>query len=223
MSFQPLLINNVLMGYQAEKPQYKVVFGTKPLDIETLKNYFSNYKFSKLKQIHSDVIIETQNDFPADAHWTSQSNLGLLIQTADCLPVMIYDSHSSKICAIHAGWRGIAQRILPKAIESICTTQSKLEIFIGPCIHKESFEIDKDVFDQLCKSAKNAERHGSYNSQKNKYHFDLVETANLQIQETLIPFTLKVLSHDTFKNPSFSSFRREKGPCRNWSFILKSK
>jgi YfiH family protein len=211
------------MGYQIEKPQYKIVFGTKFLDIETLKNYFSNYEFSKLKQIHSDVIIQTQNDCPADAHWTSQLNLGLLIQTADCLPVMIYDSYSSKICAIHAGWRGIAQRILPKSIESIYTSKSKLEIFIGPCIHKESFEIDKDVFDQLSKSAKNAERCGFFNPQRNKYHFDLIAVAHLQIQETQIPFSLELLSHDTMKTPSFSSFRREKRPCRNWSFILKSK
>jgi copper oxidase (laccase) domain-containing protein len=78
----------------------------------------------------------------------------------------------------------------------------------GPYIHSISApEISQILFDP----------------KKNKYHYDLLKVAKAQIEELGIPFKLEILNENTVTNTSFSSYRREKSPCRNWSFILKSK
>ncbi len=226
MKATPILYNNILYGFEFRFESALIFYGTKACDLETLKKLFPQ-KFIKLKQTHSDKLVQTlsntSDDIVADAHWSNDLHTGLLIQTADCLPVMIYDSASKKISAIHAGWRGIVNRIIPKTISSLYDLNSKLHIYIGPCIHDISFEIDKDVFEQLQICTKTPNSFGRFVAEKNKYHYDLLKVARSQIEELNIPFNLEILNENTFTNTSFSSYRREKGPCRNWSFILRSK
>lgn len=226
MKATPILYNNILHGFEFRNEGAIIFYGTKSTDLDKLKSFFPQ-KFIKLKQTHSDKIVHTKtlskDDVVADAHWTEDLQLGLLIQTADCLPVMIYDSSTKKISAIHAGWRGIVNQIIPKTIKAIYTLKSNLHIYIGPCIHDTSFEIDKDVFDQLQTCTQKQNSFGRFDPKKNKYHYDLLKVAKAQIEELGIPFKLEILNENTVTNTSFSSYRREKSPCRNWSFILKSK
>lgn len=51
-----------------------------------------------------------------DALTTNQPGAGLLIQHADCQPVMVYDEANRAIAAIHSGWRGSVVNIIAKTI-----------------------------------------------------------------------------------------------------------
>lgn len=224
--FYPVWNQNLLVGHTFRSPEYLVFFGSKNTTQDSLKTLFNYHDFKKLKQVHGDLLIESKESTPedtlADAHWTSQKGLGLLIQTADCLPVFIYDLVTKRTCGIHAGWKGVVNRIVPKSLLELYTPSSQLEIFIGPAIKQSSFEIDQDVCLQLQESTKTPNNLWIYSEKTQKYYYDLKATLRLQIEETQIPFNLRSLDIDTFTDLSFSSFRREKGPCRNWSFILKS-
>ena len=50
---------------------------------------------------------------------TNQPRAGLLIQHADCQPVMVYDKVNGVIAAIHSGWRGSVVNIIEKTIEEM--------------------------------------------------------------------------------------------------------
>ncbi|MEZ4820015.1 MAG: laccase domain-containing protein [Bdellovibrionota bacterium] len=55
------------------------------------------------------------------------------IGTADCLPILITDHKPPFVAAIHAGWRGLAKKIISKTLNHI-TYDNDILALIGPCI-----------------------------------------------------------------------------------------
>ena len=104
---------------------------------------------------------------------TNQKGILLLIKTADCLPVLIFDSQKQVIAAVHSGWRGTVGKIVIKAILKMISQfncQPKdLLIAIGPCAHRCCFKHDqKDFVKHL------AEWRKFYKKKGNFYYIDLV-------------------------------------------------
>jgi len=76
-----------------------------------------------LRQIHSDIVhrIEfappVEGEFPqGDALITRERGVLLVVQTADCIPILLTDTKRRAVAAIHAGWRGTVRRIAEKAL-----------------------------------------------------------------------------------------------------------
>ena len=57
-----------------------------------------------------------------DAVITNQLKTLVTVRTADCVPVLIADSSRGSVGAVHAGWRGIAHGIVPKAARKMGRT-----------------------------------------------------------------------------------------------------
>ena len=81
-------------------------------------------------QVHTDRIFAITSDFLAlsererkdalegiDAIMTDVRDVVMGISTADCIPVIVYDSVHHVAAAIHAGWKGTRLRIVTKAIK----------------------------------------------------------------------------------------------------------
>ncbi len=118
------------------------------------------------KQVHGDTIIPIDEatdealstvhklaDAGADALMVSVCDVAALLCFADCTPVIIV-SPSGRFSVVHAGWRGVLCNIAPKALNMLveADTQAGLtvnpeqyNIYIGPHIRKECFEIDADT------------------------------------------------------------------------------
>ena len=63
---------------------------------------------STVKQIHSNLVLLADNPGilgEGDALITRQPGLSISIRTADCYPILLADSKSLAVAAIHAGWR----------------------------------------------------------------------------------------------------------------------
>ena len=79
------------------------------------KSYF-------LEQVHGNKIIrvpiqeKNQSLITGDGLITNKRNQSLWVCTADCLPILFADTNSRIICAVHAGWRGLASKIIPNAL-----------------------------------------------------------------------------------------------------------
>lgn len=150
----------------------------------------------------------------ADAHYGTQKNFALAIQTADCMPVMVFDPRSLTIAGIHAGWRGVENKIVPKTLKTISASKETL-VFIGPHITKDSFAVDKDVADLF------PEKYVIYNPLDQKYYVDLEATVKEQIFACGIPNkNIASIYTNTFANEEYCSFRRQKQKgLRQYSFI----
>lgn len=79
---------------------------------------------------------------------TKERGVFLMVTTADCLPVLVYDPILKIAGVIHAGWRGIIGQIIPKTIEkfkSLGSDPAHLIFGIGPGICQKHFVVKKDV------------------------------------------------------------------------------
>lgn len=89
----------------------------------------------------------------ADALVTDILNVPLMITTADCVPILLYDKIKKTIAAIHAGWRGCFNGIIEKTILSLKETfgviPASLNAIIGPAIGPCCYEIGEEFQDKV--------------------------------------------------------------------------
>lgn len=223
-------------GYELKNSHFTVFFGNKNSTLGNLKEAYPNFQFLRLKQIHSPSIVESNHQTPdfeilADGHFTNESNLALCSITADCIPAFLFNTRTNQIAALHAGWRGVASQILPVYLNQEFSKGSKAEdfqIFIGPHIQMDSFEVGTDVRDQILGTLgplNEIERKQFFknSSTQDKYLLDLHSVFLYQMQLLEVPGdNIKSIFIDTFSDTRFHSYRRDKNQSgRQISFIVK--
>ena len=80
---------------------------------------------------------------------TDRIGLGIGIRTADCVPILLLDSETRALGAVHAGWRGTAAGIAGGAVQRLAAvygSQPKnLYAAIGPAIRVCCYQVSEDV------------------------------------------------------------------------------
>ncbi|AHI07276.1 hypothetical protein BDW_13880 [Bdellovibrio bacteriovorus W] len=228
-------INETNLGFEITVENFFLFFGKKESSLANLTQTYPQFTFKRLKQIHSDAVCKTTTASPdyetlGDAHFSKDLNLALCSITADCIPVLIFDS-KNKICsAIHAGWRGVASRIIIKTIQELLKTGCQaedLKIYIGPHIRQNSFEIGTDVKDMILASLPaltGNEKLKYFKPQSaDKVLLDLNLVAREQVSSQGIPSeNIWDIQKDTVSSDDFHSYRRDKNESgRQISFIAR--
>ena len=123
-----------------------------------------------------------------DAVMTDVPQLCIGVSTADCIPVLLYDSTHRAVSAVHAGWRGTVLRVVQKAVEAMChaygTAPADLQAVIGPGISLDSFEVGDEVYDQFLSAGFDMQ---PISRREAKWHIDLPMCNRLQLMEAGIP------------------------------------
>ena len=137
----------------------------------------------KLNQIHSSKVFvvnsknEQINNIKADGLVTKLKGIGLSVLGADCAPILFYDKISKIIGVCHAGWRGTINGIIESTItsmENLGAKRNNIISIIGPTIHKESYEIKKDLAIIVKKTQFYKKNHSIlFQINDDKYLFDL--------------------------------------------------
>ena len=87
---------------------------------------FANW--AEVHQVHGDDIIPASRTDSlsegganqADGHYTFEKQLGLIIKTADCQPVLFCRRDGGAIAGLHVGWRGNARNLPGQAVATLC-------------------------------------------------------------------------------------------------------
>lgn len=83
-----------------------------------------------------------------DGTFTQEKNVFLVVHTADCVPILMYDPEKGAVAAIHAGWQGTVKMIAHKAIHQLiknCHSNPKdIICYLGPAIGACCYSIAKD-------------------------------------------------------------------------------
>ena len=85
----------------------------------------------------------------ADGHATRTPGLLLAVTAADCVPVYLLDPERRAIMLLHAGWRGVAGRILPKGLRLLAELGTPVENLLVHCgvgICGFCYEVTSEVF-----------------------------------------------------------------------------
>ena len=146
-------------------------------------------------QVHETEIVavdETTREAElegVDALMTNIPGICIGVSTADCIPVLLYDKTHRAVCAIHAGWRGTAKRIVEQAVAAMTSTYGSrpadIQAQIGPGIHIESFEVGDEVYEAF---ANEGFEMGTISRKVGqKWHIDLPECNRQQLLASGVP------------------------------------
>lgn len=161
-----------------------------------------------MQQVHGHQVAlvteATDERLPGiDGVLTRQAGLSLAVRHADCLPIVLYHP-SGIIGAVHAGRRGTQQQILIEALKLAQTqtqTAGQWEIWFGPAICKECYEVNRTTGE----------------------HVDLLAENQQQLDDYLGPenYTLTLDTRCTcHQTAEYYSYRREgQGVPMNWTVV----
>ncbi|PIQ27796.1 peptidoglycan editing factor PgeF [bacterium (Candidatus Blackallbacteria) CG17_big_fil_post_rev_8_21_14_2_50_48_46] len=147
---------------------------------------------------------------------TAETDLPLLIQVADCLPILLVEPVAHVIGAVHAGWRGTQAQILRRVIERMQAEfgaqADRIQVAIGPGIGFEQFEVGTEVAEAFADHVDIRDPQVA-RVKGEKVHLDLVEINRRQaLRAGIQPETLFSLNRCTVSEPElFFSFRRDQG------------
>ena len=175
-------------------------------------------------QVHLTKIATVDDDFLSldsdgrqqrlegvDAIMTNIAGVCIGVSTADCIPVLLYDSMHHAACAVHAGWRGTVARIVEKAVKAMTETYGTNPIDIvaqiGPGIGLDSFEVGDEVYDAFAQAGFDM---AAICQKQVKWHINLPACNKLQLIATgVTPDHITMSDICTYKaHNTFFSARR---------------
>lgn len=108
----------------------------------------------RVSQVHGAraVVAPCEPTEEADALVASVPETAVGVRVADCVPVLLANSASGAVAAVHAGWRGVVAGVIHSAFR--LAERGELGgaydlAAIGPCIGACCFEIGADVAAKL--------------------------------------------------------------------------
>lgn len=144
----------------------------------------------KGKQAHTDNILEindnNKNSYrfcdiskeEYDGYICNKKNIATLVTTADCNPIIVYDSKKNIYANIHSGWKGTVNQIYLKAVkimhEKYLSDYKDLIICVGPSIKKCCFSSEDENFKTIFTNIwKNENEYIFYEKNSKRFHIDL--------------------------------------------------
>jgi len=171
------------------------------------------------RQTHSNTVCKL-DDIPeheisdTDALVTNSPGLCVCVQTADCVPILLFDPENEVVAAVHAGWRGTVSKIVAETVKQMkdqySSSEKNILAVIGPSIGPEIYEVGNEVVAAARASIPGAE-HTLQKNSSGKYHFDLWEAnrrilLNCGLSET----NIEVLAECSFQtDDKYYSARRD--------------
>ena len=177
-----------------------------------------------IQATHSPNVVNVQSEFPevhvdTDALVTRETNLGLVIMSADCAPIVLVDPIAHVVGVVHAGWQGMLVGVVANAVEGMFDLGAEpenLKAIIGPTISAQNFLATQERFDEVkdivpTAAVKLANGQLAVDIRKGVKH----QLAQYQIKTTDINIC-------TFDTPELFSFRRDPETGRNATVVWLS-
>ncbi|MBD1912209.1 MULTISPECIES: peptidoglycan editing factor PgeF [unclassified Leptolyngbya] len=131
---------------------------TPRLPAELIDSLDLNAQPFRLRQVHGNTVLapseiphleEPETELaPGDGLVTEATQQGVWVCSADCVPALIADIETGQVAAVHAGWRGTAAAIVPRAIARLQQQGSQLEnlrVALGPAINGSVYQVTTAV------------------------------------------------------------------------------
>lgn len=182
-----------------------------------------------LNQTHGIDGLVVDNNLVKLNHWfeiegdfliTQEKNIGLIVLTADCLPLVVHDSNKQVVGVIHIGWKGLYSGVVAKTLRALQTTFksaiSDLEFFVGPHARPCCYQVQESFISDF--QAKYPELMNGclekliVNKKNNDWYFNM-QSLLLQMLQSMGVFEHNIHIANascTVCNIEFCSWRRQK-------------
>jgi YfiH family protein len=205
---------------------------------EVLAAYLSaGVSVHRPRQVHGAVVLPASqaaaDPWPdADGLVSDGAGQSLWVCGADCTPVLLADPRTGQVAACHAGWRGVAARILAEAVAQLGARgvrTADLRVALGPAISGERYQVEHGVSAQVAASLEPAAaellpQQGVVRADPEPGHdrLDIRAAARLQLLQLGVPAEqISTCPLCTAAEPLlFHSWRRDQVKAVQWSGIV---
>lgn len=119
------------------------------------------------KQVHGDRVADacapphdTEADeatggyrvLDCDGLLATEPGVAVVVRTADCLPIVLWQPGTTLLAAVHSGWRGTMVNILGRAVEALSARggdPARMHAWLGPRIGVDAYEVSEDLLRQF--------------------------------------------------------------------------
>lgn len=119
-------------------------------NLENIKKWFKVKEIGYLNQVHSDLVYNFDGEkHQGDALITEKKGVAIGVFTADCVPIMLFDSEKEVIAAVHSGWKGTYLNIVSKVLNKMkfeygCKAKN-IRAIIGPHNMQCCYNVGEDL------------------------------------------------------------------------------
>ncbi|MCB5253212.1 MAG: polyphenol oxidase family protein [Candidatus Cloacimonadaceae bacterium] len=157
----------------------------------------------------------------ADGFATNIAEQYLLIRTADCYPVLLYEKNARAIAAVHSGREGSRKNIVGQAVQVLVDHFScdpaNIIAHVGAGICQEHYQVSEELYKAFCDSL-DADKF-SVCSNKHR-HLNLRAVINQQLLRAGLKFiNIENIQICSYENPDYFSYRRDQGNNRQINLI----
>lgn len=161
-----------------------------------------------MRQVHGDRIAYVDDSGlyeEYDALITDIPHLWLAVKTADCVPILISSPYA--VAAIHCGWRGLQQDLLPLTLDILInefeTEPEDIHLTVGPHISTMNYPVS-DEFTEYFPPENFIKNNG-------KWHLNLFSVVKDQAMEMdVISDNIWHANRCTLEDEKLNSHRRSK-------------
>jgi polyphenol oxidase len=176
-------------------------------------------RVAAMTQVHGSLVVPAQLGMvpEADGMYTSENDLLLLTQVADCVPILLAGD-GGDIAAVHAGWRGVVAGISEQAVQTLIDRGAKrdsLIAWIGPAICARCYEVGEEVREQVATVTPSAFAVTASGTPAVDVRAGVLE------QLTNAGVATEVIGGCTFEDPGLYSYRREGQTGRQAGVIVR--
>jgi YfiH family protein len=175
------------------------------------------------RQVHGPDVVTIEAPKPGvaevsdgDALVTSAPRSGLLVWTADCVPVLL--AGAGVVAAVHAGWRGCAADVVGGAVSTMrhhVGAGVSLRAAIGPAVCGDCYRVGQDVIDAL----------GPFGGEGQWLRRDRVDLRAFVVARLaslgVAPEAIETVGGCTVESPALASVRRDGSQAgRQWALVF---
>jgi YfiH family protein len=184
------------------------------------------------RQVHGENIVRVDalnyrdvRAVHADAMITNEPGIAVGVETADCVPVLLFDPAKPAVAAVHAGWRSTVKKIVQKAVnrmsEEFGSDPARMIAAIGPAIGAECYEVDEPVMGPV-REAFSFWKKVATPRGKDRWSLDLVKANRMELMQIgLSEKNIHILGMCTAcRKDLFYSYRAEGRTGRMLSVIM---
>ncbi len=144
----------------------------------------------------------------ADGIYSRQGGEVCAVMTADCLPLLIADREGEFVAAVHAGWRGLLAGIVEEAVKKSRLPPERLEVWLGPAIGADFFEVGEEVYSGFSSRYPETEQAFIQRSQ-GKWNADIYLLARMALKRVGVDKSCGGCFCTFADSERFFSFRRD--------------
>ena len=163
-----------------------------------------------MEQVHGNFVAVVDNqdtETPtADALVTTVKGIGLVVRSADCLPILI--SSELVVAAVHAGRKGVTNGIISATVSKMSELGGEnFQALIGPAICGQCYEVEEVMYNEIIS------KFPAGATSQDKHALDIGKMATFELEAA------GVNGFCTKENLDFYSYRRDKASGRQVGII----